>query len=125
MSSPIDDSAFKQAVEKFRGKLTPEQAQDFQLTTIDDLKSAIAKLQNQQMSERKLRNLKRLESFVLRMGQFEQVVTVYLNASMFVGFVWVSSSAFVVLLASASPFWGLTQRVFSFPPSLSNQITEF
>ncbi|CEN61886.1 hypothetical protein ASPCAL08533 [Aspergillus calidoustus] len=88
MSSPIDDSAFKQAVEKFRGKLTPEQAQDFQLTTIDDLKSAIAKLQNQQMSERKLRNLKRLESFVLRMGQFEQVVTVYLNASMFVGFVW-------------------------------------
>jgi hypothetical protein len=93
MSSPIDDSAFKQAVEKFRVKLTPEQAQDFQLTTINDLKSAIAKLQNQQMSERKLRNLKRLESFVLRMGQFEQVVTVYLNASMFVGFVWVSSSA--------------------------------
>jgi hypothetical protein len=65
MSSRIDDSAFKQAVEKFRSKLTPEQAQDFQLTTIDDLKSAIAKLQNQQMSERKLRNPKRLESFVL------------------------------------------------------------
>ncbi|KAL3487316.1 hypothetical protein BJX62DRAFT_241131 [Aspergillus germanicus] len=65
-----------------------KQAQDFQLTTIDDLKSAIAKLQNQQMSERKLRNLKRLESFVLRMDQFEQVVTVYFNASIFVGFVW-------------------------------------
>jgi hypothetical protein len=97
MSSSIDDSAFKQAVEKFRSKLTPEQAQDFQLTTIDDLKSAIAKLQNQQMSEKKLRNLKRLESFVLRMGQFEQLVSVYSNASIYVGFVWVSSSALFTL----------------------------
>ncbi|KAL3475095.1 hypothetical protein BJX99DRAFT_259710 [Aspergillus californicus] len=82
-TSPIDDSAFKQALDKFRSKISAQHAQDFQFTTIDDLRIAIAKLQREQMSERRMRNLKRLENFVLKMGQFEQIVAVYLNASAF------------------------------------------
>ncbi|KAL4936205.1 hypothetical protein BDV06DRAFT_233640 [Aspergillus oleicola] len=91
MASPsetVDDFAFQQALNGFRSTLTAEEAQDFQLTTLGDLKDALAKLQDQQLSERKLRNLKRLQGFVLGMEQFERIVTVYQNTSEIVGFVW-------------------------------------
>ncbi|KAJ0419355.1 hypothetical protein BJY00DRAFT_314187 [Aspergillus carlsbadensis] len=87
MSPPFDDQTFTHAVEKFESKLTPEQAHDFRLTTIDDLNSAIAELRNEQMPDVELRNLERLESFVLRMSQFEQVATASFNTSTFIGFI--------------------------------------
>ncbi|KAL4886207.1 hypothetical protein BJY04DRAFT_213739 [Aspergillus karnatakaensis] len=90
--------AFRQALDRFRSILTAEEAQDFQLTTVGDLKTAIADLQAQQMSEKKMRNMTRLQRFVLGMQQFESVVTVYLNTSELVGFVW-GPMKFLLLVA--------------------------
>ncbi|RDW70893.1 uncharacterized protein DSM5745_08404 [Aspergillus mulundensis] len=99
-ATTIDESAFRQALDKFRLKITPDEALDFQLTTVDDLKSAIKDLQAEQMAERKMRNLRRVQNFVLAMEQFEQIISVYLNASEFVGFVW-GPMKFILLVASS------------------------
>ena len=87
--SSLDESAFGQALDKFRSSLTADEEQDFQFTTVADLKVEMAKLQNKQLTEKRMRNLKRLASFVEKMEQFGKVVNVYLNASVFVAFVWV------------------------------------
>ncbi|KAH8690547.1 hypothetical protein BGW36DRAFT_411385 [Talaromyces proteolyticus] len=99
-ASPIDESVFRQALDKFRSSLTAAEDQDFQLTTADDLRDAIAKLQNKQMSERKMRNFNRLRDFVERMEQFGTVVEVFLNASMFVAYIW-GPIKFLLLIASS------------------------
>lgn len=69
--------------------LSPEWKNDFQFSTLADLEQVIHEIQRKQGSERRLRNMARLRSFLDAMKEYGKVIEVFLNASNFVAFIWV------------------------------------
>ena len=93
MTTPaVEQSVFSKTLENFKAILNKDDQDDFQFTTLDDLQDAIARIQNNQASEKKMRNLTRLKLFLEAMDQYGKVIEIYLNTSAFIAFVWVSSA---------------------------------
>lgn len=88
--SAITETAFQRAILKFQRSLTSEQKAQFAVSSQDDVISEVQKIQDRYGSTRKLRSLSRLSKFLEAMSQIEQVVTIFLNVSNVVAFVWVS-----------------------------------
>jgi hypothetical protein len=80
---------FSQALKVFTNTLTKEQKDDFEFSTLEDLQDAINTIQRKQASEKKLRNLTRLRSFLETMEQYGKVIEVFVNTSSFIAFIWV------------------------------------
>lgn len=89
---------FNLFLDKFKttAKLTSQQALTFQNTTVDDVKSTIASIQQKQISSGRQQWIRRLEPFLSSMEQYGKVIEVFLNASEALAFIWVRQ-AFVVL----------------------------
>lgn len=81
---------FMRTLENFKSDLTPDQLHNFQYSSLDDLSVAIDRIQKWQQPEHNLCNAVRLRRFLEAMNQFEKVADVFVNASEFVPFVWVS-----------------------------------
>jgi len=79
---------FETTLATFKTRLTAEERDEFQFTTLDDVRSVIARIQADQGSQKSMLNLNRLQSFLEAMDQFSNVIEVFLNTSQFVGFVW-------------------------------------
>jgi hypothetical protein len=93
MTTPaVDRSVFSRALEKSQATLNQNDKDNFQFTTLDDLQDTIARIQRNQASEKKMRNLTRLKSFLEAMDQYGKVIEIYLNPSIFIAVVWVSSA---------------------------------
>lgn len=73
----------------FTKTLGPERKNDFQFSTLADLQFTVQEIQSKQGSERKMRNLTRLRSFIEAIEQYGKVIEVFLNTSEFVAFIWV------------------------------------
>lgn len=86
------DGAFRQALKGFTDTLTPDEADDFRLSSLDDLRTAILEIQAKQASEKRMRDLTRLQSFSEAMEQYGNIIEVFLNTTEFVAFVWVRAS---------------------------------
>jgi hypothetical protein len=81
-------TGFQRVLAKFSTRLTPEEARDFQFTTLNDVHQVIVNIQEQQARRRGMRNLTRVLRFVEAMDQFGKVVEVFLNASSLLAFIW-------------------------------------
>jgi len=81
--------AFSLALERFKAKLTEKEKDTFQGTTLDELKMELNKVQQRHCSKRQEVGMKRLEKFLEAMNQYDKVVTVFLNTSAVVAFIWV------------------------------------
>ena len=88
---------FNRVLTSFTQSLTKEQQDDFRFSTLEDLQIAINDTQEKQGSEKKMRNLTRLRSFLEAVEQYGKVVEVFLNTSEFVAFVWVRLTLLDVL----------------------------
>lgn len=84
---------FQKALDNFKKDLTAQQCRDFGITTLQDVKNEVNKIQIQYGSAKKLRGMSRVSKFLEAMQQLEQVVSVFLNVSEFVAFIWVSAAA--------------------------------
>jgi hypothetical protein len=87
-SDAADD--FKLFLRRFRttSSLTRKQQQQFENTTIDDVKAVIASIEQNQISKNRQLWLRRLEPFLASMEQYGKVIEVFLNASEILSFVW-------------------------------------
>ncbi|KAH8880581.1 hypothetical protein GQ53DRAFT_669656, partial [Thozetella sp. PMI_491] len=97
-SQPRD--TFGKAVERFRNQLSEEQRVQFATTSLKDVKLEIQRVQDHYGPEKRLRNMRRLSKFLEVMSQIEQVVSVFLNVSEVVAFVW-GPIKFGLVVASA------------------------
>ncbi|XPS70547.1 hypothetical protein M3J09_002763 [Ascochyta lentis] len=92
MASPQANAAstFEDAIKNFKATagLTQNELQDFAHTTLDDLKSSIAVIQNEQRASRKLRYLKRLGPFLDTMERYGKIIETFLNVSDLIAFIW-------------------------------------
>ncbi|GAW14444.1 hypothetical protein ANO14919_038470 [Xylariales sp. No.14919] len=86
--SAITETAFQRAILKFQRSLTSQQKAQFAVSSQEDVVSEIQKIQDRYGSTRKLRSLSRLSKFLEAMSQIEQLVTIFLNVSNVVAFVW-------------------------------------
>lgn len=89
MAGASNDSAFQRALARFKGHLSPEQREEFSITSLEDVQKTIARIQDAQGSERRMRNLTRIKGFVEAMEQYGRVVEVFLNVSEIIAFIWV------------------------------------
>lgn len=82
------ENGFRTALASFSSHLTPEQKQDFQFTTLDDVHKAVLTIQAQQAKRNEMMNMPRIQSFLEAMDSFGKVVEVFLNSSEFLPFIW-------------------------------------
>ncbi|KAH7022148.1 hypothetical protein EDB80DRAFT_694105 [Ilyonectria destructans] len=92
---------FNLFLDKFKttAKLTSQQALAFQNTTVDDVKSTIASIQQKQISSGRQQWIRRLEPFLSSMEQYGKVIEVFLNASEVLAFIW-GPMKFILQIAS-------------------------
>jgi len=81
--------AFQKVLDDFRCSLAQDDRDEFRYTTLEDLQSCILEIQEKHASERKVKNMTRLNSFLEAMEQYGNVIEVFLNTSEFLAFVWV------------------------------------
>jgi hypothetical protein len=85
-------TAFQLVLERFKLQLSDKEKRQFAATTIDDLNVAIETIQRKQLSEKKLRAMSKLERFLEGMQEYDKVVSVFLNTSAILAFVWVRAA---------------------------------
>ena len=103
------DSVFQRTLARFTSSLTAAEQEDFQFTTLEEVHDVIHQIQETHGSERRMRNVNRIKSFLEAMEQYGQVIEVFLNVTDILAFIWVSRSrnrnpkgAIIVLLVMAS-----------------------
>lgn len=74
---------------KAEAQLSKKDINNFENTTIDDVRSAIAEIQQRQVNAGQQKYLARLKPFLVSLEQYGKVVEVFLNASEMLAFVWV------------------------------------
>lgn len=84
---------FENSLNRFKIGLSDREKEDFELTSLDEVHGVVLKIQETHASELKMQNMNRLSSFLEGMEQYGSVIEVFLNASSFIAFVWVSSSS--------------------------------
>jgi molecular chaperone GrpE (heat shock protein) len=79
---------FQVILAEFKKSLPPKELENFQVTTLADVRESIIRIQRDQEELKRMMNMTRLESFLEAMEQFGKVIEVFVNASNFVAFVW-------------------------------------
>lgn len=87
------DPIFQKALDNFKQDLTAQQCRDFGIATLQDVKDEVNKIQIRHGSAKKLRGMSRMSKFLEAMQQLEKVISVFLNVSEAVAFIWVSTDA--------------------------------
>jgi hypothetical protein len=89
MACAVHDYGFQRALIRFTDRLSPDEKNEFKVTTLEEVYDVIEQIQNVHGSERKMRNLTRIKSFLEAMEQYGKVIEVFLNAVDLLAFVWV------------------------------------
>lgn len=81
---------FTSVMDDFKSRLTDEERRSFAMTKLEDLEIAIASIQRKQATQKRLQGLRRLEVFLEGMKEYDKLISVFLNSSPILAFVWVS-----------------------------------
>jgi hypothetical protein len=104
----VQAMAFQLALQKFKASLSDKERRSFGVTTLHDLHVAIETIQRKQKSEKKLRAMSKLGRFLEGMKEYDKIVTVFLNTSELLAFVWVrlwnKSTRNLIAPEAESPF---------------------
>ena len=82
------ENSLRVVLSSFTKRLTPKELDDFQSTTLKDVRLEIDRIQAEQASRKEMMNMPRIQSFLEAMEQFGKVIEVFLNSSQFVAFIW-------------------------------------
>jgi hypothetical protein len=85
-------AVFQRILDEFKATLKPKHEKSFKMTTLDELNQAVVDIQAKQRSERRQKNMRRLDGFLEGMKQYDKVVQIFCNGNEFVAFVWVRFS---------------------------------
>ncbi|KAK5215941.1 hypothetical protein LTR47_009475 [Exophiala xenobiotica] len=89
--NPLPPSrSYDLALRNFRlqAGLTPQELDELETTTLEDLQKALATMQTKQQHTKKLMYLKRLQPFLDAMEQYSTVINIFVNTSNLLAFVW-------------------------------------
>ncbi|KAI1647683.1 uncharacterized protein F4817DRAFT_336508 [Daldinia loculata] len=86
--TPAPQAGFNKALTSFKNRLTPSEAAQFQVVTLDDLKVTILAIQADQRARKQMMHMDRILSFLEAMDQFGKVIETFLNVSEMLAFIW-------------------------------------
>ena len=90
MATASAEPAFSRSLADFKKRLSQADCERFSLTTFDDLKIAIDRIQTEQGLRRSYRNLNKIQPFISTLQQYALVIEQFVNAkSDFLAFIWV------------------------------------
>ncbi|KUJ21501.1 uncharacterized protein LY89DRAFT_610110, partial [Mollisia scopiformis] len=82
-------SHFEKILANFKKRLSSEHTELFQLTTLDDLKASIKRIQTEQAAKKGLRNLNKIKPFLNGLRQYAEVLEVFVQAKPeILAFIW-------------------------------------
>ncbi|KAL2066161.1 hypothetical protein VTL71DRAFT_2232 [Oculimacula yallundae] len=82
-------SHFEKILASFKKRLSSEDTENFQLTTFDDLKASIKRLQTEQAARKGLRNLNKIKTFLNGLNQYAGVLEVFVQVQPeILAFIW-------------------------------------
>ncbi|KAH7324015.1 ankyrin repeat-containing domain protein [Rhexocercosporidium sp. MPI-PUGE-AT-0058] len=80
---------FEKILANFKKRLSPEDIELFQFTTLDDLKASIKRIQTEQAARKGLRNLNKIKPFLNGVKQYAGVLEVFVQAKPeILAFIW-------------------------------------
>lgn len=82
-------SAFERTLEAFKTKLSKAELENFRFTSLKDLHSTLENIQHEQITSRRMQNLRRIGGFLEGMEQYGKVIEVFVQTSQILAFVWV------------------------------------
>ena len=85
----IQATVFQLVLQKFKATLSDQEKRQFGATSLHDLHVAIETIQKKQSSEKKLRAMSKLGRFLEGMNEYDKIVSVFLNTSEMLAFIWV------------------------------------
>lgn len=89
MAQP-NDSGFSGLLSAFRCRLSQQDINNFQSTTLEDLREEITRIQKEQAQRRGFRNLNKVRPFLNGIEQYSKVIEVFVNAKpSIMAFIWV------------------------------------
>lgn len=90
-NGPVLHREFTEALSAFKqnARLSSSEESDFRITTLEELKDAVRKMEQEQESKRRMMNMKRLDPFLKSMEQYGKIIEVFGNVNEVVAFVWV------------------------------------
>lgn len=94
---------FERELKSFKARLTPAEQSSFAHTTIHDLYLTLASIQQTQISERTITNVKRLRKFLEVTQSLTKTLELFVNVSDFVAFVW-GPIKYLLLVSSSTVF---------------------
>lgn len=86
------DGGFQRVLTDFKRSLTEAEKSQFQCCSLQDVFDSISRIQDEQKQTKTFRNLARIKPFLEAMGQFSEVIQVFVNTYDLLAFVWVSDS---------------------------------
>lgn len=79
----------KEAFEKLRTSISREDAQDFHSTTLQDVRSAVRRIEQQQAQRQSLQNMRRIDPFLKFMESYSKVIEAACQGFSPMAWVWV------------------------------------
>lgn len=90
-NGPALNREFTEALCAFKqnARLSSSEESEFRMTSLEELKDAVRKMEQDQESKRRMMNMKRLDPFLKSMEQYGKIIEVFGNVNEVVAFVWV------------------------------------
>ena len=88
-------STIRQAFDNFEKLVTADDARMFESTTIEDVRAAALRIEDQLASRQSLRNMKRLEPFFQGLHRYAKVMDVLCNGTPYLPWIWVCKDGHV------------------------------
>jgi len=83
------EDGFKQVLDDFKKRLKPGEAEKFaSIQSLKDVELTAKDIQEKQRRSKTAQNLNRIQPFLQAMGQYKDIIEVFLNASSMLCFVW-------------------------------------
>lgn len=89
MANNAQEQLFRKALEEFKKGLRKRDQENFKAITFRELERDIYELQNLQHSLRQLKDLNRLQSFLVATKQCGEVLSVFCDANDIMAYIWV------------------------------------
>lgn len=88
-ASPQARLTIKEAFERLKQSVTPDDARRFQATTLQDVHDAAIVVEDKIAASGSLRNLRRIKPFLTGLGRYAKVIEVMCNGTDYLPWIWV------------------------------------
>ncbi|GME27219.1 Zinc finger protein [Neofusicoccum parvum] len=87
-ASPQARLTIRLAFERLERSIAPDHARHFKSTTLQDVRDAAATVEDKLAASKSLRNMRRIEPFLMSLGRYAKVIEVLCNGTDYLPWIW-------------------------------------